>query len=293
MLQRLSQMEDSSAYSYLKESCDMMQRISGELHKKEVNKLKEENKELMQAISDLKLENYELKEKLATLQSKQKNYIEEPLELSFEERVEDTPETDCGLPSKGTRLIYSPTNLHRESPKPPKSHIHIEEFSNETFGGETHGLLQSARPGRRIFAETCSSRNAQNGIYSTQGAKLFPATTAERRRKEAGGKCMRFDSEERAQEASQGNAELDGNCALGGNVSTERANRLLAGLRISLRQKVYSKLDRRKNASPLGSRTMNSKSPTSLSSARKQNLNTSLRKDETKRETEFTSHFNH
>eukprot|EP00826_Nyctotherus_ovalis_P036055 TRINITY_DN3162_c0_g1_i7.p1 TRINITY_DN3162_c0_g1~~TRINITY_DN3162_c0_g1_i7.p1 ORF type:complete len:311 (+),score=74.72 TRINITY_DN3162_c0_g1_i7:470-1402(+) len=271
----------------------MMQRINEELHKKEVNKLKEENKELMQVISDLKLENYELKEKLAILQSKQKNYIEEPLELLFEERVEDTPETDCGLSSKGTRLIYSPTNLRRESPKPSKSQIYIEEFSNEGFGGELHVPIESARPSKKIFPETCSARNTRDGIYSTQGAKFFPEGAAERRRKEAGDVAAGLDSVERVQGVSQGDAELEGKSVLVSNVPTERANRLLAGLRISLRQKVYSKLDRRKNASPLGSRTMNSRSPTSLSSARKQNLNASLRKDEVKGEAEFISHFNH
>jgi len=269
LLQKLSQTEDSSAYAYLKESCNMMQKINDELHKKEIHKLKEQSRELMQVISDLKLENYQLKEKLAILESKQKSYIEEPLELSFEER-------DCRMSSKNTPIIYSPVMNDNGFSKPIKSDIYIEE-SPKLYNGMNNTIL-SARFNEctNTFSRiTHNSKAMRNEAYSTQEAKVLNSS--------------RNKEELPIQILSQSMISEEKTRA---NVSTRRARRLLAGLRISLKPKTFSKLDRRHNASPLSHKmTSRKKSPTSLESARAQNI--SLKKDELKMEEEFTTpHFN-
>ena len=268
LLQRLTQAEDNSAYLYLKESCDMMQKISEDIYKKELNKLKIENKDLTELINTLRKENTELRERLLNLMTNKKSVTSEPLEVSFEEKLSKIEDIDLNC-FKGS-IAHQINTFNDINASPPKTE---NSFMDEDQSEEENNTMEACE---------CKDKQSKDEYIPNYVHKLLQTAPIDKQ------DLKRNISKPTDSYLTEETLETDrtnisgGKSSTRGNTTTPRTDKLIAGLILPVKQKIFSKLGRGK--SPVNSK-VTGKSP------RPQIPITSSKKKET--ESEFaTPHFN-
>lgn len=252
----------------------MMQRISEDIYKKEISNLKAQNKDLTDTINTLRSENTELKERLVILLASKKSITSEPLEISFEEKVSRSEDTDLSF-FKGS--ITDQLSIKNEISSPMK------ENSIESFSGQNNIDEYKEQPEddyipnyvKKLLQTTSNTIEEQDSIESFSNSQKFSQkklTTPIYN--EA---CLTEETLE------SDRINLSGKNSARG--TTPKADKLIAGLMVPVKQKMLAKLSRGRNTSPIGTvqRTIG-KSP-------RRQVVTSKKKETT--ESEFaTPHFN-